>query len=128
MSYIWINLIIFYLFVIISQPLTELPIMTVDSLKHILNEPPEIRKELESQRRKDLVNTFKTANFEDIVSKAAARVYIQYKSLINLYFKLFTFLFRVETYKTNYPKYSQRCLLHPLHRKWQIGTIIQQIQ
>lgn len=48
--------------------------MTVDTLKNVLNESSDIRKEIETQKRKDLTNTFKTAPFEDLVSKAAARV------------------------------------------------------
>lgn len=52
----------------------EQPVMTVDNLKTVLNEPSEIRKELETQKRKELVYTFKTAPFEDLVSKAAAGV------------------------------------------------------
>ncbi len=48
--------------------------MTVEALKNVLNEPPDVRKEIETQKRKDMVNAFKTVPFEDLVSKAAARV------------------------------------------------------
>jgi len=49
--------------------------MTVDNLKQLLNESPDIRKELEDQRRKELTASFKTLPFEDLVTKAAARVH-----------------------------------------------------
>lgn len=47
--------------------------MTVEDLKRLLNEPPELRKEIESQKRKELTNAFKTVDFDDLVTKAAAK-------------------------------------------------------
>ncbi|CAL8131607.1 unnamed protein product [Orchesella dallaii] len=47
--------------------------LTVESLKKILNEPSENRKAVESEKRKNLNESFKTAAFEDLVSKAAAK-------------------------------------------------------
>jgi hypothetical protein len=54
----------------------DIAVLTVEALKGVLNESGEIRKELESQRRKDVHASFKTAPFEDLVTKAAARVSI----------------------------------------------------
>lgn len=48
--------------------------LTVESLKKILNEPSESRKAAECEKRKNLNESFKTAAFEDLVSKAAAKV------------------------------------------------------
>lgn len=71
------------------QQQAEETVMTVDSLKNVLNEPPEIRKELETQKRKDLSNTFKTAPFEDLVSKAAARVSYIHICYFGVYVNIF---------------------------------------
>jgi hypothetical protein len=48
-------------------------IMTVEDLKRLLNESPDIRKEIESQRRKEITTAFKTITFEDLIAKAAAK-------------------------------------------------------
>jgi hypothetical protein len=48
--------------------------MTVEDLKRLLNEPPDIRKEIEAQKRKELSVAFKSISFEDLVAKAAAKV------------------------------------------------------
>jgi len=45
----------------------------VEDLKRLLNEPPELRKEIESQKRKELTTAFKTVDFDDLVTKAAAK-------------------------------------------------------
>lgn len=117
----------------LQQPVEQQSVMTVDSLKNVLNEPPEIRKEIETQKRKDVANTFKTAPFEDLVSKAAARVCKSLR-LLNFEFEIviiaFCLYFRVEICRINCQKYLQKCQWHPQISRMeilQIGTIIQQI-
>lgn len=56
------------------QPKAAEEIMTVEDLKRLLNESPDIRKEIESQRRKEVATAFKTITFDDLVAKAAAKV------------------------------------------------------
>lgn len=65
-----------FFFLEILQPKPNQPDMdyTVESLKKILNEPSEPRKAAESEKRKNLNESFKTASFDDLVSKAAAKV------------------------------------------------------
>lgn len=67
------------------QPKPNQPDMdyTVESLKKILNEPSEPRKAAESEKRKNLNESFKTASFDDLVSKAAAKV-TSIKKIFNL--------------------------------------------
>ncbi|CAG7731201.1 unnamed protein product [Allacma fusca] len=47
--------------------------MTVENLKRLLNDSSDIRKEIEVQKRKELTHAYKTANFEDLVAKTAAK-------------------------------------------------------
>ena len=55
------------------RPEREEEIMTVEHLKRQISGSSDIRKELEVQKRKEITQAFKTANFEDLVAKAAAK-------------------------------------------------------
>nr|CAI5832917.1 unnamed protein product [Callosobruchus analis] len=43
--------------------------LTFESMKKVLTEPPEVRKEAEAERRKQLSHTFRTASFSELVRR-----------------------------------------------------------
>ncbi|KAF7284398.1 protein EFR3 homolog stmA isoform X2 [Rhynchophorus ferrugineus] len=43
--------------------------LTFESMKKVLTEPPEIRKEAEAERRKQISHTFRTATFSELVRR-----------------------------------------------------------
>ncbi|XP_050305560.1 protein EFR3 homolog cmp44E isoform X2 [Anthonomus grandis grandis] len=43
--------------------------LTFESMKKVLTEPPEIRKEAEAERRKQISHTFRTASFSELVRR-----------------------------------------------------------
>ncbi|CAH0551687.1 unnamed protein product [Brassicogethes aeneus] len=43
--------------------------LTFESMKKVLSEPPEVRKEAEAERRKQISHTFRTATFSELVRR-----------------------------------------------------------
>nr|CAH7716744.1 unnamed protein product [Callosobruchus chinensis] len=50
--------------------------LTFESMKKVLTEPPEVRKEAEAERRKQLSHTFRTASFSELVRRTKPKVSI----------------------------------------------------
>lgn len=48
--------------------------LTFESMKKVLTEPPEIRKEAEAERRKQISHTFRTATFSELVRRTQPKV------------------------------------------------------
>lgn len=48
--------------------------LTFESMKRVLTEPPEIRKEAEAERREQLNHTFRTATFSELVRRTQPKV------------------------------------------------------
>lgn len=48
--------------------------LTFESMKKVLTEPPEVRKEAEAERRKQLSHTFRTATFSELVRRTQPKV------------------------------------------------------
>lgn len=64
--------------------------LTFESMKKVLQEPPEVRKEVEAERRKQLSHTFRTATFSELVRRTQPKVrfYFIKKSL---FFNVFSY-------------------------------------
>ncbi|XP_065171331.1 protein EFR3 homolog cmp44E isoform X2 [Atheta coriaria] len=43
--------------------------LTFESMKHVLSEPPEVRKEAENEKREQISNTFRTATFTELTKR-----------------------------------------------------------
>lgn len=48
--------------------------LTFDSMKRVLMEPPEARKEAEAEKREKINHTFRTAPFSELVKKTQPKV------------------------------------------------------
>lgn len=59
------------LFVLQKIPEEEL---TFESMKRVLTEAPEARKEAEAERREELSRTFRTATFSELVNRTQPKV------------------------------------------------------
>lgn len=48
--------------------------LTFESMKHVLSEPPEVRKEAENEKREQISNTFRTATFTELTKRTQPKV------------------------------------------------------
>jgi hypothetical protein len=51
--------------------------LTFESMKKVLTEPAETRKEAEARRRKQLSDTFRTATFSELVRRTQPKVRVE---------------------------------------------------
>lgn len=82
--------------------------LTFESMKKVLTEPPEVRKEAEAERRKQLSHTFRTATFSELVRRTQPKVNSEtfpWRSV-----KRFLF-FSTMFCRTSWTRYSSRWLL-----------------
>ncbi|XP_018576301.1 protein EFR3 homolog cmp44E isoform X1 [Anoplophora glabripennis] len=85
--------------------------LTFESMKKVLTEPPEIRKEAEAERRKQLSHTFRTATFSELVRRTQPKHDVLQNKL-NEIFKSLTINenrspTEEDTKKSNIPTYEQ---------------------
>ncbi|KAJ8965964.1 hypothetical protein NQ314_003812 [Rhamnusium bicolor] len=84
--------------------------LTFESMKKILTEPPEIRKEAEAERRKQLSHTFRTATFSELVRRTQPKHDVLQNKLNEIFKSLSLNENRSpteENKKSNIPTYEQ---------------------
>ncbi|XP_044744134.1 protein EFR3 homolog cmp44E isoform X2 [Coccinella septempunctata] len=88
--------------------------LTFESMKKVLTEPPEVRKEAEAERRKNLSHTFRTATFSELIRRTQPKHDLLQNKLNEIFKSLSTNETRspseeekkptVPTYEQNFPE------------------------